>query len=87
MKKLTKEQIKHIKILQNEYKHNTNKNSFELNSIEDKIITFMLDNIASDMKKDFSLNLFKKINNTTVYDILINKFMNLGVVNNGKNTI
>lgn len=69
------EKIKQIKLLQQEYKTTKNKDELLLNNINDKIITFMLENLPKEL--NFSWDLFKKVNNEYIWQIMVKKFMML----------
>lgn len=69
------EKIKQIKLLQQEYKTTENKDELLLNNINDKIITFMLENLPKEL--NFSWDLFKKVNNEYIWQIMVKKFMML----------
>ena len=71
--KLTQDKIKQIKLLQQEYKRTENKDELLLNNINDKIITFMLVNLPKEI--NLSWDLFRKINNEYIWQILVKKFM------------
>ena len=72
---LTQDKIKQIKLLQQEYKNSKNKSELLDNNINDKIIAFMLENLPKDL--NFTRDLFIKINNEYVWQILVKKFMML----------
>ena len=69
------EKIKQIKLLQQEYKITESKDELLLNNINDKIITFMLESLPKEL--NFSWDLFKKVNNEYIWQIMVKKFMML----------
>ena len=71
--KLTQVKIKQIKLLQQEYRNSKNKSELLDNNINDKIITFMLENLPKEI--NLSWDLFRKINNEYIWQILVKKFM------------
>ena len=67
------EKIKQIKLLQQKYKTTENKDELLLNNINNKIITFMLEDLPKEL--NFSWYLYEKVNNEYVWQIMIKKFI------------
>lgn len=82
MKQLTKEQIKQIKILQNEYRRASKQEqkTLKLNNINDKILSLMFFELMSEkLTVNLTKELYTKVNGRETWQILVNKFMMLGV--------
>ena len=69
------EKIKQIKLLQQEYKTTESKDELLFNNINDKIITFMLEDLPKEL--NFSWYLYEKVNDEYVWQIMLKKFMKL----------